>query len=93
VDVQQRWTVTSMATSIGAVCRGYGFAWLLEDKIRSELNAGILKPLPLAKGHQRLLDLYLIFADREASGPGVHHLAGIFRDRTRQQCAQSAAKQ
>ncbi len=87
VDVQQRWTVTSMATSIGAVCRGYGFAWLLEDKIRSELDAGILKPLPLGEGHQRFLDLYLIFADREASGSGVQCLASIFRDRTRQLCA------
>ncbi len=87
VDVQQRWTVSNMATSIGAVCRGHGFAWLLEDKIRSELNAGILKPLPLGKGHQRTVDLHLIFADREAAGPGVACLADILRERTRQLCA------
>ncbi|MFL1456751.1 LysR family transcriptional regulator [Marinobacter sp. GN3S48] len=80
VDVAQRWTVTNMATLIGAVSRGYGFAWLAADKIRHELDAGVLKPLPL-RGGERLADFYLIFADGEAIGPGVERLAQVFRDR------------
>lgn len=79
VDVAQRWTVTNMATSIGAVSRGYGFAWLAEDKIRHELEAGILKPLPLRGGRERFVDFYLSFSDSEAMGPGVECLAQIIR--------------
>ncbi len=80
VDVSKRWTVTNMATLIGAVSRGYGFAWLATDKIRPELDAGVLRPLPL-RGGERLADFYLIFADVEAIGPGVERLAQVFRDR------------
>ena len=34
VDVDQRLTVGQVATSIQAVCMGYGFAWLPEEHIR-----------------------------------------------------------
>lgn len=80
VDVAQRWTVTNMATSIGAVSRGYGFAWLSEDKIRHELEAGILKPLPLRGGSERFANFYLIFPDGEAAGPGVERLGQVIRE-------------
>src|SRR5438105_4855697 len=50
VEATQRWTVSHMATSIGAASMGYGFAWLPEEKIRAELAAGILKSLPLREG-------------------------------------------
>jgi DNA-binding transcriptional LysR family regulator len=80
VEVTQRWTVTHMATSIGAVCRGHGFAWFPEDKIRSELAEGTLKVLPLRGGRERILQLYLIFADRDAAGPGTLRLADIIRE-------------
>lgn len=42
VEVDQRWTVGQVATSIQAVCMGYGFAWLPEEHIREELRAGML---------------------------------------------------
>lgn len=77
VDVEQRWTVSNMATSIGAVCRGYGFAWLPEDKIWHELASGLLKPLPLSDGDARFAQLYLIFYDSAQIGPGVKCLAEI----------------
>lgn len=79
VEVEQRWTVTNMATSIGAVCRGYGFAWLPEEKIRGELDAGLLKPLPLGGGSERSTSMYLVYGDRETLGPGVQRLAEIIR--------------
>lgn len=82
-DVEQRWTVSTMATSIGAACRGYGFAWFPEDKIRSELGAGILKRLPLKGGRERNIEMYLIYADADAIGPGARRLAEIFRDEVR----------
>jgi DNA-binding transcriptional LysR family regulator len=87
VDVQQRWTVSNMATSIGAVSRGYGFAWLAEDKIRSELETGVLKELPLRDGRERHAQLYLIHADKDAAGPGVIRLAEIIREQVERTCA------
>ncbi|WP_346840022.1 LysR family transcriptional regulator [Microbulbifer sp. SAOS-129_SWC] len=80
VEVAQRWTVTNMATSIGAACRGYGFAWLPEEKVRQELAEGLLKPLPLRGGSERYVQMYLIFADRESPGPGALRLAEIIRE-------------
>jgi DNA-binding transcriptional LysR family regulator len=79
LEAEQRWTVSNMATSIGAVTRGYGFAWFPEDKIRSELAEGVLKALPIRGGSERVVDLYLVFPDHDAAGPGARRLAEIIR--------------
>ena len=86
LEVEQRWTVTNMSTSIGAVSRGHGFAWLPQDKIRTELEEGTLKILPLRGGRERTAQLYLIFADRDAAGPGVLRLAEIIREDVHRAC-------
>jgi DNA-binding transcriptional LysR family regulator len=70
---------------------GYGFAWFPEDKIRHELAAGTLKPLPLREGVERFGDLYLIFADRDAAGPGVLRLAAIIREGVAAECTRRRA--
>lgn len=80
VEATQRWTVSNMSTSIGAVSRGYGFAWLSADKIRNELSNGELKKLPLRDVREYSAPLYLVFADREGAGPGVLRLAAIIRE-------------
>ncbi|HEY4368280.1 MAG TPA: LysR family transcriptional regulator [Steroidobacteraceae bacterium] len=80
IEVEQRWTMTNMSTSIGAACRGYGFTWFPEDKIRTELAQGILKPLPIRGDSERVAQVYLIFADRDAAGPGTLRLAQIIRE-------------
>lgn len=76
---EQRLTVSHMTTSIAALCRGLGFAWLPEEKIRAELAAGDLRPLPLREGAERFAELYLTFADRDAAGPAAHRLADELR--------------
>ena len=81
VEVEQRWTMSNMSTSIGAASRGHGFAWLPQDKIRTELSEGVLKVLPLRGGRTRTLQLYLLFADRDAAGPGTLRMAQIIRER------------
>ncbi|MBB6087034.1 LysR family transcriptional regulator [Wenzhouxiangella marina] len=73
----RRWVVTAKATSIRAACMGLGFAWYAEESIRSELEAGILKPLPLVEGAERWATLYLVHADRDAAGPGQRRLAEL----------------
>ena len=80
IEADQRWTVSNMATSIGAVSRGYGFAWFPEEKIRSELSEGVLKPLRVRGGSERLVEVYLIFPDRDAAGPGTLRLAEVIRE-------------
>jgi DNA-binding transcriptional LysR family regulator len=80
VEVAQRWTFTNMSTSIGAASRGYGFAWFPEHKIRSELADGTLKVLPLRGGRERMVQVYLVFPDRDAAGPGVLRLADIVKE-------------
>jgi DNA-binding transcriptional LysR family regulator len=86
LDAEQRWTVTNMSTSIEAVKRGYGFAWYPEDKIREELNTGVLRPLNLREGSVRVRPLYLVHADYDAAGPGAKRLAAIIREAVNREC-------
>jgi len=79
VEVDQRWTVSDIASSIQAVGMGFGFAWLPSEHIRAELAAGLLKPLPLRDGGERSVALYLVLADPDFAGPGVRRLAAIIR--------------
>ncbi len=79
VEVDQRWTVSQVETSIRAVCMGYGFAWLPEEHIRDELDRGILRPLSLREGGVREIPLYLIVADPDFAGSGVRRLAEIIK--------------
>jgi DNA-binding transcriptional LysR family regulator len=90
LEVEQRWTVSTMATSILAARMGYGFAWFPEDLIRAELDAGTLKPLPLSEGVERFGELYLILADRDAAGPGTLRLAAIIREGVASECTKHA---
>lgn len=82
VEVDQRWTVGTIASSIQAVSLGHGFAWLPSAQIADELASGLLKPLPLREGRERLVMLYLVLADPDFAGPGVRRLAQILRDAT-----------
>lgn len=85
-----RWTVSSKATSIRAAVLGLGFAWYPEESIREELDSGRLKPLPLREGRERFATLYLIYADREAAGPGVKRLAEIIGEAVKAECRAQA---
>ena len=80
VEATQRWTVSNMSTSIIAARSGFGYAWLPDYKIRDELAAGTLKPLPVREGGERFAELYLVFADRDAAGPGTLRMADIIRE-------------
>lgn len=92
LNAEQRWTVSNMPTSIGAACRGYGFAWLPAEKISGELTDGLLKPLPLRGGTERNIQMYLVFPDPDAAGPGVLRLAEIIREQVANACNAYASK-
>jgi DNA-binding transcriptional LysR family regulator len=91
VEAAQRWTVSHIATSIEAVRMGYGFAWLPEERIRNELAAGTLKPLPLREGSERFAELYLIVADRDFASPATLRLAQIIRESVASECRRHIA--
>jgi DNA-binding transcriptional LysR family regulator len=86
VGAEQSWTVSQKATSIHAASTGRGFAWYAEDTIRTELDHGQLKPLPLREGGERWGELYLVYADRDYAGPGALRLAQLIREQVAQQC-------
>ena len=91
LGAEQRWTVSHKATSIAAAGLGLGFAWFPEDTIRTELERGTLKPLPLREGAERIGQLYLVFADSDYAGPGARRLADIIRTEVAAQCQKEAA--
>lgn len=82
LGAEQRWTFSHMNSSIQACVNGYGFAWYPREKIRTELDGGRLKELPLAEGAERFADLYLILT-AEYSGPVAQQLAAILRRRVK----------
>jgi DNA-binding transcriptional LysR family regulator len=87
VEVDQRWTVSHMASSVQAACMGLGFAWFPEDRIRAELDSGQLKPLPMREGGELWVQLYLVLADPDFAGPGTRRLAEIIRQGVASECA------
>ena len=76
LGADQRWTVSHKATSIAAACAGHGFSWHPEATIRRELEAGVLKPLPIRGQRERLVTMSLVIADPEYAGPATRELAG-----------------
>lgn len=86
LEAAQRWTVSHMATSIQAASKGYGYGWYPEYRMRDEIAAGMLKPLPMRDGGEGIAQLYLVFADRDAAGPGVLRLAAIMREMAEAAC-------
>lgn len=86
LGAEQRWTVSHKATSIHAATRGLGFAWYPEENIRPELDAGVLKPLPLKEGAERFAELYLVFGDRDYPDRDTARLADIIRESVKREC-------
>src|SRR5256886_4413774 len=91
IEARQRWTMSHMSTAIFAASMGFGYGWYPEERIRGELAAGKLKPLPLREGAERVGQLYLVYADRENAGPGTLRLAQIIRDSVKAECASATA--
>ena len=93
LEAAQRWTVSHMTTSIEAAGKGYGYGWYPEYRIQDEIAAGMLKALPLREGGDSFAQLYLVFADRDAAGPGVLRLAAIIREMAEAACVKERGRQ
>lgn len=88
---ERRWTVSNMSTSIEAVGMGAGFAWFPEFRIQDELAAGKLKPLPLAEGGERFVQIYAVYADRDYPGPAARRLVALLREQIDGGCPAGSA--
>jgi DNA-binding transcriptional LysR family regulator len=64
------------------------FGWLDDKSIRSELEQGLLKPLPLKHGSRKYAD-YLVITDAEGAGPATRALAGYIRQQVEDSCTKS----
>lgn len=84
LGAEQRWTVTSSQTAILALKKGLGFKWCPLSLIEDELRSNQLKPLPLQQGQRRRHQLYLVYADHEAMGPGCRALSQLILQQTQQ---------
>jgi DNA-binding transcriptional LysR family regulator len=87
LGAEQRWTVSHLKTSIEMLKNGLGFAWIPREHIWVELEAGTLKPLPLAEGGTRSAELHLVHTDRDSDGPATRELARILLDTCARACA------
>jgi len=87
---EQRWTVSSKATSIRAAKMGLGFAWYPAESIQEELESGALKALPLRDASEGYGTLYLMFADPDLVRPGARRFAEILRHAVRERCPEQA---
>jgi DNA-binding transcriptional LysR family regulator len=87
--VERRWTVSNKATSIRALVMGLGFAWLPEDTVRSELDEGKLKILPMKEGGSWDAQLFIALSDPEFPGRDVERLAAIIEKHVRGECSKA----
>lgn len=79
LGAEQRWTVGSLATSVGFVSSGLGFAWLPRHMISRELAEGALKPLPLIQGSIRRPLFCLYTHPDKPLGPATQILIDLIR--------------
>lgn len=76
---EQRWTVGSISTAATFLRDGLGFAWLPRDAIQSDLDQGLLKPLPLEQGAQRFHPFQLYKTRQHELGPASQILMNLLR--------------
>ncbi len=78
LGAENRWTVSSLETSISAVSNGLGFAWLPQHRIQTLLDNNILAPLALAEGAEFNVNLFL--TRNQNPGPAVRLFSDILRN-------------
>jgi DNA-binding transcriptional LysR family regulator len=79
LGAELRCTVSSTEASLATVEAGLAYAWLPEHLIRSALEKGTIKPLPLAAGALRNAPLYLVLVNPELAGPAARAAIEAFQ--------------
>jgi DNA-binding transcriptional LysR family regulator len=79
LGADRRCTVNSMEASIATVKAGLGYAWLPEHMTGEHIAQGTLKPLPLATGSIRAMQLHLVLVRPETAGPAARTAIELFQ--------------
>ena len=74
-----RWTVAGIEASRATVMAGLTYAWLPSHLIASDIEAGRLRPLPLAVGGERRMPLYVVLVKGETAGPAARKALELLR--------------
>ncbi len=93
LDAAQRLTVSRIDTSVSAVARGIGFAWLPEIALQSQLQQGLVRALPMTEGGERFADLFLVVPDRDQAGPAAQKAEALIRQAAAELVLQCKSKQ
>lgn len=59
-SASEAWTFSTIDAAVDAVMYQVGYGWLPEERIRLQLESGVLRPLPLDHGARRATPLHLI---------------------------------
>jgi DNA-binding transcriptional LysR family regulator len=74
-----RCTVSSMEASLATVEAGLAYAWLPEHLIKSALERGVIRRLPLAAGGTRNVPLNLVLVSADPAGPAARAAIEAFQ--------------
>lgn len=80
LGAEQRWTVSHFSSSIKLLKSGLVFAFMPQNWVQQELERGELTQIQLEPGLVRLVQTYLVFADRDVAGPATRELAQLVID-------------
>ena len=86
LGAHQRWTVSHPLTRLDMVRRGLGFAWMPRNLIQADLDAGNLQEIPFSDDARRYVDLYLVNAREEHSGPATKALVQLLSSNIPAEC-------
>lgn len=78
LGADRRCTVSSIEASLATVKAGLGYAWLPEHLLADALREGSVRPLPLAVGGERNMELYLVTVRPELAGPAAQAAVECF---------------
>lgn len=81
LGASRRCTVSSIEASLATVKAGLGYAWLPEHLLATALRDGSVRPLPLAVGGERNMELYLVTVRPELAGPAARAAVDCFQRR------------
>lgn len=79
LSAQDRWTVSSLDSSLNAIEHGLGYGWLPRNRVAAALADGHLKPLALEQGSSYKAFLFISFGHPQNIGPATRELAEIIR--------------
>lgn len=81
LQAEQRWTVSHFSTSIKLLRSGLVFGFVPQNWIEEELRQGSLRRIPVEPNIDRTIQLHLMLANSQASGPATSALHNTILDR------------